>query len=73
MMMGTGFVLLLLLGGIVIVALVVGVGLFLGRGSNNQWSGKQHQSTARQILDERFARGEISTEEYEAARAKLEH
>ena len=31
----------------------------------------QPHSTARQILDERLARGEISKEEYDALRAKI--
>ncbi|MGC9396726.1 MAG: SHOCT domain-containing protein [Anaerolineae bacterium] len=73
MMMGFGFLLLLLLGGAVVVVLLGGVGLLSRKGSNNQWLRGQHQPTARQILDERFARGEINTEEYETARAQLEH
>lgn len=35
-------------------------------------SGGQRQPTARQVLDERFARGEISREEYEEIRAQIE-
>jgi putative membrane protein len=73
MMMGFGLLLLLLVGGAVVVALLGGVGLLSRTNSNNRWPGGQHQPTARQILDERFARGEISTEEYEATRAQLEH
>jgi putative membrane protein len=72
MMMGFGFLLLLLLGGALGAVLLGGAGLLSRKGSDSQWLGGQRQPTARQILDERFARGEISTEEYETTRAQLE-
>lgn len=67
-MMGFGFLGMLLFWGL-FLALVVGGGIWLVRQSrpSEGASGK----TARQILDERFARGEITPEEYEAIRAKL--
>jgi uncharacterized membrane protein len=73
MMMGFGFLLLLLLGGALVAVLLGGAGLLSRKGLNSQWLGGQRQQMARQILDERFARGEISTEEYETTRAQLEH
>jgi uncharacterized membrane protein len=73
MMMGFGFLWLLVLGGALVVAFLGGLGLLAGKNSNSQWLGGQRQQTAQQILDERFARGEISTEDYETVRAQLEH
>jgi putative membrane protein len=72
MMMGFGFLWLLVLGGAFVAVLLGGAGLLSRKGSNSQWLGGQRQPTARQILDERFARGEIGTEEYETVRAQLE-
>jgi putative membrane protein len=72
MMMGFGFLLLLLLGGALVAVLLGGTGLLSRMGSNSQRLVGQRQPTARQILDERFARGEVSTEEYEKVRAQLE-
>lgn len=72
MMMGLGFLLLLLLGGVLVAVLLGGAGLISRKGSNGQWLGGQRQPTARQVLDERFARGEISAEEYETIRAQIE-
>jgi putative membrane protein len=72
MMMGFGFLWLLILGGALVAVLLGGAGLLSRKGSNSQWLGGQRQPTARQILDERFARGEINAEEYETVRAQLE-
>ena len=72
MMMGFGFLLLLLLGGVLVAVLLGGVGLLSRKGSNSQWLGEQRQPTARQVLDERFARGEIDADEYETIRAQIE-
>jgi uncharacterized membrane protein len=75
-MMGMGFGLdflgMLLFWG-VLVALVVGGAVLAFRQVTGarSWGG-QHGPTARQVLDERLARGEISAEEYEAIRARLE-
>jgi uncharacterized membrane protein len=71
MMVGFGLLVLLLVGGL-IFALVFG-----GPGSLSQFgafrpSDDQRRRTARQVLDERLARGEIDRDEYEAIRARIE-
>ena len=71
MMMGFGLLVLLLLGGGLLVVLLGGAGLVSLGSGNAQWPGGQRQPTARQTLDERFARGEINAEEYETIRRKL--
>jgi len=66
MMMGFGFLVLLLIGGVLLLPL-------LGGASRNILGlGNSRQPTARQVLDERLARGEISAEEYETLRARIE-
>jgi len=72
MMMGFGFLVLLLLGGVLVAVLLGGLGLVPRRGANDQWLGGQRLPTARQVLDERFARGEIKAEEYETIRKQIE-
>ena len=71
-----GMLVLLALGGVVLAAVVVavlgGLGLASRKGDGIRRSGGQGKSSARQVLDERFARGEIGSEEYEAIRAQLE-
>jgi uncharacterized membrane protein len=71
MMMEFGFLWLLLQGGVLLVVFLGGLGLLAGKNSNSQWLGGQRPMTARQILDERFARGEIDAEEYETVRVKI--
>lgn len=71
-MMGFGFLWLLLLGGVLVAVLFGGLGLLSGRNSSGWRLRGQHQPTARQVLDERFARGEISVDEYETIRAQIE-
>ena len=66
MMMGFGFLVLLLLGGVLLLPLLGGAG------KNILDLGNSRQPTARQVLDERLARGEISAEEYETLRARIE-
>lgn len=68
--MGTGWMWLfwlLLIIGVVLLAVVtvraLGGGITRGDGRDGRASGEQ--SRARQVLDERYARGEISTEEYQ--------
>jgi putative membrane protein len=73
MMMGFGFLWLFVLGGALVVVFLGGLGLLAGKNPNSQWLGGRRQPTTRQILDERFARGEISADEYETVRAQLEH
>ncbi|RLC65492.1 MAG: SHOCT domain-containing protein [Chloroflexi bacterium] len=63
---------LLLVGGILVALLLGGAGLLSRKGSISQWLGSQRQPTARQVLDERFARGEIGAEEYRAIREQIE-
>lgn len=72
MMMGFGFLGLLLVGGGLLAALLGGLGLLSRKGETVQWPGGQRQATARQVLDERLARGEISADEYETVRAQIE-
>ncbi|MBC7227639.1 MAG: SHOCT domain-containing protein [Thermoflexales bacterium] len=67
-MMGFGFLGMLLFWGL-FLALVVGGMVWLVRQS--RLPGGTSGKTARQILDERLARGEITPEEYETIRAKL--
>ena len=69
MMMGFGFLGMLLFWGL-FLALIVGGAVFL----NRQIGGSRPScdATALRILDERLARGEISREEYEAIRAALQ-
>ena len=72
MMMGFGLLGLLLVGGGLLAALLGGLGLASRKGGTVQWPGGQRQPTARQVLDERFARGEISANEYETVRKQIE-
>jgi uncharacterized membrane protein len=73
MMMGFGLLGLLLIGGLLLALLVGGGGLVLREtGGSTQRQRGQRPPTARQVLDERLARGEIEAEEYEAIRARLE-
>ena len=72
-MMGFGFLGMLLIGGLLLALLVGGAGLVLREtGVGSQGQSGQRQTTARQVLDGRFARGEIGREEYEAVRAQIE-
>ena len=72
MMMGVGLLGLLLVGGGLLAALLGGLGLASRKGGTAQWPGGSRPATARQALDERFARGEISADEYETVRAQIE-
>ncbi len=72
MMMGFGLLWLVLIGGAVLVFALGGLGLVSRKGAGAQWGGAQRQPAARQVLDERLARGEVSSQEYEAIRAQLE-
>ncbi len=72
MMMGFGFLVMLLFLGI-LLALVAGGAVWVARqASGTRTPSAPRQPAARQILDERFARGEISREEYETIRGQLE-
>jgi len=65
-MMGFGFIWILLIIGVVAYA----VGWRPGIKQNNQPT-RQSQATALDILKERYARGEISREEFETMRQDL--
>jgi uncharacterized membrane protein len=57
----------------ILIALVVGGGVLVFRQTTGARPlGGQHGPTARQVLDERLARGEIDVDEYGAIRARLE-
>ena len=75
MMMGFGFGFLgvFLFLGALLLLLIGGAALVIRQTAGTRLSSQQHEPTARQILDERLARGEISQEEYEALRARIEH
>jgi putative membrane protein len=72
MMMGFGFVGMLLLWGALLALVVGGAVLVFRQTAGTRSPGGQRQLTAHQVLDERFARGEISREEYETIRAHIE-
>ena len=72
MMMGFGVMGMFLFWGI-LFALVVGGAVWVFRqAAGARLSGGERQPMARQILDARFVRGEISREEYEAIRTQIE-
>jgi len=69
MMMGFGFLGMLLFWGLFLALIVGGVAILARQKSD---SGSAPDTTALRILDERLARGEISREEYETIRAALQ-
>jgi len=71
-MMGFGFLGMLLLWIIPLALVIGGAGLAFRQTAGAGTPGVQRQPKARQVLDERLAQGEISQEEYEAIRARLE-
>jgi len=60
------------LGMILIWVLIIGLAVLLVRAVAGGSSASGGDKSARQILDERFARGEIDQREYEAKRHMLE-
>ena len=70
--MGFGFLGMLLLWGIPLALVVGGAAWVFRQATGTRQPGGQRQPTARQVLDERFARGEINREEYETIRAQIE-
>ena len=64
--MGFGWVFMLLP-----LALLGGLVLAVVRLYDGNWSREQSPRTAREILDERFSKGEIDREEYEMRRKAL--
>lgn len=70
-MMGLGAIGMVLFWGVIIALIAGGVALLVRQASGYASPGSQGRPTARQILDERLARGEISREEYDELRAKI--
>ena len=62
--MGWGWGVLMTLGWFILLGLFLALVL-------NAWRDRRHGPTARELLDQRFARGEISAEEYQQARTVL--
>lgn len=65
-----GFVMMLLLWGGIVALVVFAV---RGRGGQGDDGRREDRPDARAILEERFARGEISEDEFEQRRRVLEH
>lgn len=73
MMMGFGLVTFLIITGIVIViALGVGKLLLSNHTSLSNIFSASNKKTSREILEERFVRGEINREEFNALKAEIE-
>lgn len=73
MMMGFGFLIFLIFAGVVVVA-ALGLGKILLSSEtslSNIFSGSSKR-TSREILEERFVRGEISREEFELMKTEIE-
>lgn len=72
-MMMFGFLGLLLLGGVLVALVIGGGGAFLLKqvGSGSLTGGNQ-KATVRETLDRRLARGDISREEYEEIRSRIQ-
>ena len=71
MMIVFGF-LILLVGGLLVALLVGGSGALMGRERHSGASQRSEKASAREILNRRLARGEISHEEYKAIRDQVE-
>ena len=69
--MGFGAIAMVLFWGVVIALIAGGVALLARQVGGYAPSAAKQQPTARQILDERLARGEVSREKYDALRAKI--
>ncbi len=68
--MGIGIVHMLLFWGLIILAIAA---LVKWRSGTSRTSEHSRDRTALEILQERYARGEIDREEYEQKRADLQH
>ena len=73
MMMGFGFLGLLFAFGVLLVFLGGGTALIFRQAGSAGVTKRQEYATARQILDGRLASGEISQEEYDSIRARVEY
>ena len=65
-----GLMMLLFWGGLVVLAVLLVRGLFPGGGQLPSGPAG-HEPTARQILDQRYARGEITREQFEQMKRDL--
>jgi len=72
MMMGFGFLGMLLFWGLFLALIVGGLVFLLRQTTGTRAPDETGDRTALRILDERLARGEISREEYEAIRSALQ-
>ena len=72
MMLSFVFLGLLLAGGIVVALLVGGGALLRNQGGDTDGPDEDQGASAREMLDRRLARGEISREEYETIRDQIE-
>jgi uncharacterized membrane protein len=71
-MMILGWLGLLLLSGLIVALLAGRDALGLGQSGTDRNELDSHAASARDLLDRRLARGEISPEEYEEIREKIE-
>lgn len=71
-MMGFGFLAMFLFWGALLALLAGGATVVLRQATGTRPKATQDRRTARQILDNRLARGEISQDEYETIRAQIE-
>ena len=73
MMMGFGFLIFLVFAAVVVIAaLGIGKQLFSNNSSLSDFFSTSTRKTSREILEERFVRGEISREEFELMKAGIE-
>jgi len=72
MAMGLGVILLLLLGGLALVLLIGGIILFVRQNDEGGGAFGGSSPSAREILDQRYARGEITEEEYQRMLRQVE-
>jgi uncharacterized membrane protein len=70
-MMGFGLIGTLLFGGALLALLGGGAALFSRQTTGTRVFGRPERPTARQLLDERLARGEIDQEEYDRIRGRI--
>ena len=68
--LGMGLMMLLFWGGLVVLAVLLVRAIFPG-GRQLQSGPGGHEPTARQILDQRYARGEITREQFEQMKQNI--
>ena len=73
MMMGFGFVIFLIFAGVIVLA-ALGLGKLLlsNNSSLSNIFSTSNRKTSREILEERFVRGDISREEFELIKKEIE-